>query len=178
MADQTIIIHINGYWRDQSKTDLTQSAGIYFVYESRFNKGDQTVDLMKLLYIGSSDNIREGIREHPEYASWIDLLAPGNELCYATAGCDRIYRERVRSAYIVSHHPVANAPLPDPFLFDKTTIISNGRTALINPVITVKKSAAAYSGSTMFRHLKEMIPVRTLQVFHPGGMERRFAVGE
>ncbi len=178
MAERTFIIHISGYWRDQHKTDIRKSSGIYFVYESHFSEIDQHVDLLKLIYIGEAENIRARILDHERYPSWLTCVSPGNELCYAYAPVDTFYRERVKAAFVHMHKPPAN-PVPDgPFLYDKTTLISTGRTALVNPVITMRKNTAAFPETAMFRQRLEMIPVRTVQVFNQIVPVRRYAVGE
>jgi hypothetical protein len=178
MAEQTIIIHIKGYWRDKYKTDLLEHSGIFFVYEAKYNEGDQTVDLLKLLYIGEADNIKARILHHEGYSSWMDHLEPGHELCYACAGVDIYYRERIKAAYIITHKPPANKNSQDVFHFDTTTLVSTGKTALINPVVTARKNKPTTTDVVMINQRKEMIPVRAIHVFSRRSNDRQLAIGE
>jgi hypothetical protein len=178
MAEQTYIIHISGYWRDLNKSEIRKSSGIYFVYESFFDERAQTIDLLRLLYVGEAENVRARIMDHESYVSWLSNLGPGKELCYAFAPVDFFHRERVKAAFVITHKPPANINPEAPFLYDKTTLVSTGRTALVNPVITVKKDAFIHPGAALFRQRNEMIPVRTVQDFNFNTGGRRYAMGE
>jgi hypothetical protein len=178
MAEQTIVIHIQGFWRDQHKNDLKDSPGIFFVYEAKFNKTDQTVDLLHLIYIGDADNIRTGILNHESYPLWQKSLTPGNELCYAFAPVDSYYRERVKAAYILTHKPPANTNTNESFQYDKTTLVSTGSAALVDPVITVRRTTPVNPGPSKIRQRNGMVPVRSVQVFANNPTGRRYAFGE
>ena len=164
MAEQTIIIHIKGYWRNQDKLCLPVHAGLFFVYEANYNSTDNTVDLLKLIYIGEADNIKSQILHRERDSNWMEHVAAGHELCFACATIDNHYRERARAAYILTHNPPANSNSAEVFQFDTTTIVSNGNTALINPVITARKNKPAADEILLTANRKEMIPVRAVQV--------------
>jgi hypothetical protein len=164
MAEQTIIIHIKGYWRNQDKMDLPEQAGLFFVYEANYNPTDQTVDLLKLIYIGDADNIKSQILHREHESSWMDHVAAGHGLCFGCAAIDNYYRGRARAAYVITHQPPANNNSAEVFQFDTTTIVSNGNTALINPVITARKNKAVADEILLSTNRKEMIPVRAVQV--------------
>ena len=164
MAEQTIIVHINGYWRDQPKSNLPGQAGVFFVYEADYHEEDQTVDLLKLLYIGEADNINSCIHNPEIHSSWMNYLMPGHELCYAYASIDSYYRTRTKAAYIITHKPPGNKNSQVEFHYDTTTLISTGKTALINTVVTARKNRPYAQDSERPSHRKEMIPVRAVQV--------------
>ncbi|MEI6683037.1 MAG: hypothetical protein WCO44_10445 [Bacteroidota bacterium] len=178
MSEQTVIIHISGYWREESKSEIKKSPGLFFVYETHGKEGDQSLDLLRLIYIGETDNIRAAIADHDSHNAWQKSIKPGNELCYAVAQVDSFLRKRVKAAYVLTHKPPANPDTQAPFPYDKTTLLSTGRTALINPVITLKKNTPACSDTAMYRLRNEMIPVRTTRVFSFASPARRYAIGE
>ncbi|MEI7661266.1 MAG: GIY-YIG nuclease family protein [Bacteroidota bacterium] len=177
MAEQTFVLHISGYWRDQNRTGLTRAPGLFFVYESRFDEGNQTVDLLRLIYAGEADNVRDRIMDHEKYPAWQGYLAPGNELCYAFAPVEFYYRERVRAAFIINHKPPANAGFEGFFPFDKTTLVCTGRTALIDPVITVRKNTGVYPETAQLRQQNKMIPVKAVNILEHIIPSQRFAFG-
>jgi|GEM_PF-435037 len=178
MSEQTVIIHINGYWREQNKSEIKKSPGLFFVYETHVKEGDDSLDLLRLIYIGEADNICATIAEPDYHNAWQQHIRPGNELCYAFAQVDSYLRARVKAAYVLTHKPPANSEKKSSFAFDKTTLLSTGRTALINPVITVKKNTPVYSDTALQRLRNEMIPVRTARVFSFSMAARRYAMGE
>jgi len=178
MAEQTIVIHINGYWRDQHKSSLPECSGLFFVYEASYNVTDQTADLLKLIYIGEAENIKARVFA-PEYRlSWMTHLAPGHELCYACAGVDKPLRERAWAAYILTHKPPANTHVQGAFHYDTTTLVSTGKTALINPVVTARKNKSKSMEALVWAQHKEIIPVRAVQIYSDHPNERRLAMGE
>jgi hypothetical protein len=178
MAEQTIVVHINGYWRDQHKTNLPRHPGIFFVYEADYNKEDHTVDLLKLIYIGEADNVHARILNHELHAAWMKHAEPGHELCFAYANIDSYYRTRTKAAYIITHKPPANKNSQVEFHYDTTTLISTGKTALINPVVTARKNRPVAPDSERPNQRKEMIPVRAVQVCNSNMNDRCFAVGD
>jgi hypothetical protein len=176
MAEQTIIIPIKGYWRDQHKRELAGSPGIFFVYEAHFDESQQTVDLLNLIYIGAAVNIRRRILEHEGYNYWKRYISPGNELCFAYASVDSKLRERVKAAYILSHKPAANPYVSEPFLYDKTTLVSTGQSALMNPVVTVYRNTLSQPETFAAHQRNDLIPVRAVHLIN-GRPERQFAFG-
>ncbi len=178
MSEQTVIIHINGYWREGNKSEIKKSPGLFFVYETHVKEGDYALDLLRLIYVGETENIRATIMDPDGYNTLQKHIKPGNELCYAFAQVDSFLRTRVKAAYVLTQKPPANSDMKDPFPYDKTILLSTGRTALINPVITVKKNTPVSSGFSMHRLHNEMIPVRTAQVFSFSTAARRYAMGE
>ena len=178
MAEQTIVIHINGYWRDQRQACLAEYSGIFFVYEASYNAADQTVDLLKLIYIGEAENIKAEVISPENRFSWMTYLAPGHELCYACAGVDQPVRERAWAAYILTHKPPANTRSQEVFHYDNTTLVSTGKTALINPVVTARKNKTKSMEALVWAQHKEVIPVRAVQIYSDHPNERRLAMGK
>jgi hypothetical protein len=178
MAEQTIVIHVNGFWRDQQREDLRESPGIFFVYEAAFNESGQTVDLLNLVFIGEADNIRKRILDDENRILWNSYIDPSNELVYAYAPVDACFRERVRDAYVITHKPRANQEDGIPFRYDKTTLVSYGKAALLNPVTTVRRSSPVLPDNMRHRLSHDTIPVRSVHVFSGKQADRRYAVGK
>jgi len=164
MAEATIIIDINGYWREEDLSIILTHPGVFFVYESKFDPDEHTVDLLSLIYIGEAQNIRERIRTHEKLNLWKNLIRPDSELCFATGNVEEYFCERVKTAYVFGNNPVANYGHALQFPFDTTTLISTGKTALLKPTFTIKKSFPKYiiDPSSLFQ--QNLIPVRSVQV--------------
>ena len=54
MAEKTFNQIFDGYWREQNKSGLPKSSGVYCVYECTYNKTEKTIEIHKLIYIGES----------------------------------------------------------------------------------------------------------------------------
>ena len=154
-----------------------RAPGLFFVYESRFDQDNQTVDLLRLIFIGEAENTMNSMTDHANYPVWQGYLAPGNELCYAFTPVECYHRERVKAAFIINHKPPANTGFDGFFPFDKTTLVCTGRTALIDPVITVRKDTGVYPETAILRPQNKMIPVRAVNVLEHIIPSQRFAFG-
>lgn len=139
MAEQTYNIEIKGYWRDVNKSNIPNHSGVYFVYESTYNIKDNTVSLHKLIYIGESGDVNDRIANHEKRKDWLKHVRTGNELCFSTGHVASANRIRVEAAYIHKHTPPVNSEYTTTFPFDRTTIISTGKTALLNTNFTVNR---------------------------------------
>jgi len=163
MAEATIIVHINGYWREEDTSIILTHPGVFFVYESKYNPDENTVDLLNLIYIGEAQNIRERIRTHEKFSLWKNFIKPDNELCFATGNVEEYFRERAKTAYIFGNNPIANNGRFTQFPFDTTTLISTGKTALLKPTLTIRKSFPRYSEDSWSMLQPDLVPVRSVQ---------------
>jgi excinuclease UvrABC nuclease subunit len=132
MATQIFNENIEGYWRDKNKGGIPDHSGVYFVYEASYNSDNDTVSLRRLIYIGEAVNVRERIGSHEKYNEWLNYVGLGNELCFSTGYVESSNRNRVEAAYIFQHKPPVNIDYKSSFPFEQTTIISSGKTALLN----------------------------------------------
>lgn len=137
MAAQKFNVNIQGYWRDKDKNSIPEHSGIYFVYEAKYNADTDKIILLQLIYIGESKNVRNRILNHEKNSEWLQYVHQSNELSFSTGYVQSINRERVEAAYIFNHKPPVNTEYVDLFQFDKTTVISTGKTALLNTKFTV-----------------------------------------
>jgi len=140
MSAQTFSVEIQGYWRDKNKSGIPNHSGVYFVYVAVYNQQDDTVSLKKLIYIGESDDVNDRIQNHEKYDIWKGYLSQGQELCFSTGKVNGNDRFRVEAAYIFKHKPPVNTEYVNSFPFDQTTIISTGKTALLNTNFTVYRT--------------------------------------
>lgn len=140
MAVQTFNVNILDYWRDINRSGIPDHSGVYFVYAATYNQNDETVSLKKLIYIGESENVNYRIQNHERYHEWRGHLLIGQELCFSTGFVESNYRHRVEAAYIFQHKPPANIEYKYTFPFDQTTIVSTGKTALLNTNFTVYRT--------------------------------------
>jgi len=140
MAAATFNLSIQGYWRDINKAGIPSHSGVYFVYVATYDATSNNVTLHNLIYIGESDNVNARIQTHEKYDIWRRYLGVGQELCFSTGRVDGKDRFRVEAAYIFKHKPPVNTEYVNNFPFDQTTVISTGRTALLNTNFTVYRT--------------------------------------
>lgn len=133
-------VAIQGYWRDRNKAGIPIYSGVYFVYTAIYNEISKNLSLGELIYIGESENVNSRIQNHEKYETWISLLSDGQELCFSTAVVHGDDRTRVEAAYIFKHKPQVNIEYKNSFPFNQTTIISTGKTILVNINFTVNKT--------------------------------------
>jgi hypothetical protein len=137
MAEKTISIEFDGYWRDQHKSGLPAKSGVYCVYECTYKEDSDTVSIYELIYIGEAANVRDRVTDHEKRPDWLAHVRQGNELCFSFGGVGSTDRERAEAALILEHKPPENDEYVDSFPFDKTTISLSGKTALLNTYFTV-----------------------------------------
>ncbi|MBU0677817.1 MAG: GIY-YIG nuclease family protein [Verrucomicrobia bacterium] len=140
MAERTINITFDGYWRDNSKGGIPAASGVYCVYECRHNAADKTVNLLKLIYIGEADDVCGRIAKHEKYDDWLSHVSAGNELCFSFGGVDATMRDRAEAALIFKHEPLENTEYVDSFPFDRTTMVLSGETSLLNTHFAVERT--------------------------------------
>jgi hypothetical protein len=132
MAEKTISIEFEGYWRDQDSGGLPAKPGVYCVHECKYHEDMGGVSIHKLIYIGEARKVKDRVVEHEKHPDWLDHVRAGNELCFSFGGVIRTDRERAEAALIFEHEPPGNDEYVDSFPFDKTTISLSGDTALLD----------------------------------------------
>lgn len=142
MSAQSYHLEFDGYWREPNRGGIPSQSGVYCVYTSTHNTGNQTVSLHKLVYIGESENVRERIEGHEKLPDWRKHLQPSQQLCFSYAPITG-GRERAEAAMIYRHKPPENTEYVDSFPYDRTTITTAGRNALLDQRFTVEPSRAA-----------------------------------
>lgn len=100
---------------------------MYFVYKGHYNPADDTVSLLRLIYIGESDKVGDRIRNHEKRPLWLKYIHQDNELVFTTGKTECEDRFRVEAAYIFRHKPPVNTEYVLSFPFDQTTVISSGK---------------------------------------------------
>lgn len=141
MAEMAINLKFGGYWREPNSTGIPAHSGIYCVYTCTHNP-DKTVTLMKLVYIGESENVRERIQNHEKWQDWRRHLRPGEQVCVSFAPITSSRRERGEAAMIHHHKPPENVEYKNNFPFDKTTMNLDGGTALLDTFFSVYRTIA------------------------------------
>ena len=137
MAEKTINIKFDGYWRDKNKGGMPKESGVYCVYECTYNVQTEKVNIHKLIYIGEADNVNSRIANHEKYKNWLRYVRQGNELCFSFGGVNSTDRQRAEAAIIFKHKPPENDEYKNSFPFDKTTMSLSGETALLYTSFTV-----------------------------------------
>ena len=140
MSAKTISIKFKGYWRDKDKSGVPAQSGVYCVYECKYNKNNDSVSLLKLIYIGEADNVQERIANHEKYQDWLKHVRFGNELCFSFGPVLSTDRERAEAAMIFKHKPPENEEFKDSFPFDQTRISLSGEIALLEIYFTVERT--------------------------------------
>lgn len=145
MAAETHHLEFDGYWREPNIGGIPAQSGIYCVYTCKYNANDKTVSLKRLIYIGESDNVRERIAGHEKWPAWRRYLVAGQEICFNFAPISRS-RARVEAACIHEHKPPENSEYVNSFPYDRTTVTTSGRNALLKGQFTVYPTGSNYVG--------------------------------
>ena len=115
----------------ERETPERHHLGIFFVYECRYNQDADTVSLIKLLYVGEAENLRDRINSHPLYATWKSSIKDENEICFATAYVDPKKRTLAKACFIYDLKPVMNSDYKQYFPFEETSVTAVGKTRLL-----------------------------------------------
>jgi len=140
MSAKTINIKFTGYWRDENKPGVPAQSGVYCVYECRYNDYNDTVSLLKLIYIGEADDVQERIANHEKYQDWLKHVRFGNELFFSLGPVLSTDRERAEAAMIFKHKPPENEEYKYSFPFDQTTISLSDDITLLKTHFTVERT--------------------------------------
>lgn len=140
MAEKTINIKFDGYWRDENKGGIPEQSGVYCVYECTHNVQEKNVSIHKLIYVGESANVNDRVANHEKYKDWLKYVRRGNELCFSFGGVGTTDRDRAEAAIIFKHKPPENEEYVDYFPFDRTTMSLSGKTTLLNTYFTVNRT--------------------------------------
>ncbi len=140
MSAKTIEIKFEGYWRDEDKSGVSVHSVVYCVYECKYNKNNDSVSLLKLIYIGEADNVQERIANHEKYQDWRKHVRFGNELCFSFGPVLPTDRERAEAAMIFKHKPLENEEYKYSFPFDQTTISLSGEIKLLKTYFIVERT--------------------------------------
>jgi hypothetical protein len=136
MSARTFNLNIQGYWRDKNKVGIPNHCGIYLVYETFYNSETDTVTVINIIFIGNAEHVRDAIVQSQILEKWKSYIKEGNELSYCTAFLEKESFDQVTSALVYYLKPKDNPPITL-FIYDQTTIISAGKTILIDNVFTV-----------------------------------------
>lgn len=138
MAAKNYNLNFEGYWRARNKSGLPAQSGIYCVYASTYNAGNDTVNLNRLLYIGEADDVRLRIAGHERWTDWEKKLQVGEELCFSAALVSPMTdRQRAEAAMINHSKPPCNIEYVNSFPFDTTSIMTGGKNAELANSFTV-----------------------------------------
>lgn len=140
MAEKTITINFDGYWRDKDKSGIPEQSGVYCVYSCAYDLNTEKVSIHKLIYIGESGDVRSRIADHGKYHDWLKHVNKGDELCFSFGAVETGDRSRSEAAMIFKHKPPENVEYTDSFPFDKTTMSLSGRTAKLQTNFTVNRT--------------------------------------
>ena len=140
MISKAIDIQVEGYWRYVNRQGIPTLSGIYFVYECANNKYNNSINLLKLLYVGESQNVHGRIQNHEEQQNWLRFVKSGNELCFSVGKVEPKDRERVEAAIIFTHKPICNKEYKNTFPYDFSSIILSGGNRFLKKEFTIEKS--------------------------------------
>jgi hypothetical protein len=140
MAEKTITIEFDGYWRDKGKGGIPSKSGVYCVYECTYNSEKDTVSIHHLIYIGEADDVKDRVANHEKRDDWLKHVHRGNELCFSFGAVGSTDRSRAEAALVFKHKPPENEEYKYSFPFDRTTISSSGKTAKLSTSFTVDRT--------------------------------------
>ncbi len=139
MAEKTFDLKFDGYKLEENKLGLPEYSGVYVVHSCIYNKKEDTVSLMRLLYIGKAGNINDRVNNHEKLENWKKELKEEEQLCYNYTKVNTAYNNRVEAALINANQPIVNVDYKESFPFDSTIINCSNRYNLLKENIKVTK---------------------------------------
>lgn len=128
---RTYDLDFQGYFLVPSFKKLPEDSGIYIFYRCKYNKQENKVELIEILYIGQAEDIKDRINRHDKYPDFDDYLKPGEELCLSYAKLSTNDLDRVENALVYTQKPPFNELLKDHFNYNDTTLNVKGSSLLI-----------------------------------------------
>lgn len=135
--NKSINLKFEGYWREKNFSGIPSYSGIYVFQECKYNPSSNSVDLIKILYIGQAVNCHERVINHEKIYEMKRYISYGNELCVNVTNIIDPDKSRVEAALVYKHKPRFNDKLKDYFTYDSTTIINSGNYRLLESQFTV-----------------------------------------
>jgi excinuclease UvrABC nuclease subunit len=150
---QSYSLQFDGYWLEAGLGNLPAKSGIYGVYACTYDKGQNSVSLRELVYIGEGANVRDRVSGHDRWSAWRAQLKSGEVLCFNAALIGgESDRQRAEAAMIFKHKPRCNTTYVDTFPFDTTTVSTSGKNARMQSSFTVQRTEnAAAKGAGLYR---------------------------
>ena len=138
MAAKTVLLTFDGYWTKPEISGIPKQSGVFVVYECTKEEREKSFSLNKVLYIGESQNVSEGIAKHKKWPLWRKHCG-ANQICFSFAHVSNPDRKRSEGALIYKHKPPVNDGYIVKFPFDQTTMKLSGKIALLTRSFTVKR---------------------------------------
>lgn len=138
--EKTYQLEFKGYRLQGSEATLEEISGIYCVYAAIYNKERDTVTLNRCLYIGRAENIRRRMMDHRNDGDFLNLLRPGEILCYSRAPLPAEELVRCEAALIYEHDFGGNEQSTKEFHHDATRVITTGRNEFLHGDFTVRRT--------------------------------------
>lgn len=123
-------LQFDGYWREINKGYVPDFSGIYLIYTCRYVPAHNTVDLIKLIYIGQAENLKVRIAQHNEN-EFSDVLKAGETLCYACAFVNKDVLDLVENAIVYAEKPKCNEKLKDNYSHEDAQFKIEGTCSLM-----------------------------------------------
>jgi excinuclease UvrABC nuclease subunit len=133
------IIEFRGYWRAGNERDLPAEGGVYCVYEAKMVLATGKLTPLKLIYIGSAENIKKQIINHPSKDKWKEHVGRDHHMCYSFAPVEAAKRKYIEAALVFAHKPPANTMFKDTFPYDRVHVLVSGNVGLLKPFVTVRR---------------------------------------
>jgi hypothetical protein len=110
---------------DKFPLEKHKRSGIYFVFTSGFSKEVIGIKIIKLIYVGESENVFSRFKNgHEKYSEWNKQLEKDELLCYAFSAVKPKLRKRVEAALIYKCKPCCNDKNKETFGYQEDTTIN------------------------------------------------------
>ena len=137
MGAKTVSLKFDGYWTEPEISGIPKRSGVFIVYACT-KDGQKTSFLKKVIYIGQSENVNQGIAKHKKWPLW-RKYSGANQICFSFAPAPNPDRQRSEGALIYKHKPPVNEGYIAFFPFDETTMELSGKIALLSRSFTVSR---------------------------------------
>jgi len=127
MSAKTIYLIFDGYWPEHESGKIPTTSGIYVVYEGAHDPAVGGVAPLRVLYIGSAENVQARITGHEKWSEWRRQCQLGSLVYFSFAPIIGADLERAEAALIYKHKPPVNEKYTKEFPFCETTINLEGQ---------------------------------------------------
>lgn len=134
----------NRYYVEEN--DMPDGSGVYCIYRAK--SCGKLIQLVELLYIGESGDIRERLENHEHYCDWLRRLQDDECLVFSFAPANKADRENAEAALIYVHSKKYRGLINDSgtknFNRNDVIIITEGKNKFLYDCFAVSKNGYIY----------------------------------
>ena len=140
---EPIVLDFKGYRLENGWDSLEDVSAIYCIYSCIYDKEDDVVRGLKLLYIGESEELKTRVTnaDHKGIKKARKRLRDGETLCLSYVPVDGRSRKRLENALIFEHQPICCEDDKYTYTHETVSIKTKGKSKGLHKEFTVKKGS-------------------------------------